>query len=298
MEIIDHNFIIREDCPHMGRDFVLYRDAHPQRKLGKAFSLHNFTLVTIVEAGELDLNINGIFTCCIRGKGLLYHLPEQIFTLEHISDDYAGRYIIMSNDFISHLGLEVQMETSWHLMQQPFLPLNNQAMNAIFNVYEMYAAMLLQTNNPHRFTIVQHLTRAYFLSFDFYYHSHYPDTKSNSRNHELTQQFFNLLRQHVHKEHTVQYYADRLHITPKYLSACIKQATGQNAKQCIDKYLVKYAQHLLTTEMRPAKSDTLPVARTVAQVAYELGFSDPATFSRYFYNQTGIRPRDWRERIR
>ncbi|MGN0235778.1 MAG: hypothetical protein ACI4BD_05665 [Paludibacteraceae bacterium] len=91
MEIIDHNFIIREDCPHMGRDFVLYHDAHPRRKLGKAFSLQNYALVTIVEAGELDLNINGIFTCRIRGKGLLYHLPDQIFTLEHMSDDFAGR---------------------------------------------------------------------------------------------------------------------------------------------------------------------------------------------------------------
>ena len=55
------------------------------------------------------------------------------------------------------------------------------------------------------------------------------------------------------------------------------------------------AQYLLTT-LNNADSPSSVVAQlNIAEVAYELGFSNPAAFSRYFYMHMGVRPKEWRK---
>ena len=287
MEIIDNNLLLYDDCPHLGRDFILYDSRHQTiGKVGKAFLSKEYVVVTIVEAGEIDINVNDVFQCRIRTKGMMYQLPEQVCSLEYVSDDYRAKYIIMSNNYIARLGLNVPLETGWHFLQQPFVELDEQTVEAMQTMYNMCANILRQADNPSRSDIIRHLISAFYLSLDFYYHSKCPPVALSDREHTLTQQFFDLLRQHGNKEHSVQFYADRLYITPKYLSTCVKQATGQNAKQCIDNQRIRYVKYLLCNNSVP---------RTVTQVAYELGFPDLATFSRYFTRQTGIRPKAWRE---
>lgn len=267
-------------------------------RLNTPYSLNDYALVTIVEQGTIDVVINGVFQCHVQEKGIIYHLPETMFLIEDISDDFVSQNMVLSNAFCESLGLDVEIDLPWRLQQNPFLPLDDLAIESIKNLFAMCEGVLLQTTNPYRQQILQHIMRAYFLAFNYYYHSQVPAVEHPTREHKLTQQFFTLLRQHAHKEHSVQFYADKLCITPKYLTTSIRQATGKSAKQCIDNYLIARAQHLLTTKQTRNKQSSLMSMRNIAEVAYELGFSDPAAFSRYFYNQTGMRPRDWRERIR
>lgn len=260
-------------------------------------SLGKYALVTVVEQGTTDVLINGIFRCHVQEKGIIYHLPETIFVIEDISDDFVSQNMVLSTAFVDSLGLDFEIDLSWRLQQNPFLPLEDLAIESIKNLFAM-CKNVLHSHNSIRLPILQHLMRAYFLSFNYYYHSKVPAVEHPSREHKLTQQFFTLLRQNAHKEHSVQFYADKLFITPKYLTTCIRQATGKSAKQCIDNYLIAQAQHLLTTMQTRDKKSSLLSMRNIAEVSYELGFSDPAAFSRYFYNQTGQRPRDWREQKR
>lgn len=279
-------------------DFMLVDSTMRPWRLNTPYSLNDYALATLIEQGTIDVVINGIFQCHVQEKGIFYHLPGQIFVIEDVSDDFMGKHIVLSSKFVESLGLDFEIDLPWRLQQQPFLPLEKQAIEAVRNLYTMCEGVLLQTTNPYRQQILQHIMHAYFLSFNYYYHSQVPAVARPTREHKLTQQFFTLLRQHAHKEHSVQFYADKLCITPKYLTTSIRQATGKSAKQCIDNYLIAQAQHLLTTMQPRDKQSSVMSQRYIAEVAYELGFSDPAAFSRYFYNQTGMRPRDWRERIR
>ena len=278
-------------------DFILTDSTMKPWALNTPYSLGKYTLAIIVEQGTADVLINGTFRCHVQEKGIIYHLSDSIFLLEGISDDFVCQSMVLSNAFCESLGLDIDIELPWRLQQNPFLPLEDLAIESIRNLFAMCKSVL-QSHTPICLPTLQHLMRAYFLAFNYYYHSKVLDIEHPTREHKLTQQFFTLLRQNAHKEHSVQFYAKKLFITPKYLTTSIRKATGKSAKQCIDNYLIAKAQHLLTTMQARDKKSSLLSMRNIAEVAYELGFSDPAVFSRYFYNQTGMRPREWREQQR
>ena len=78
---------------------------------------------------------------------------------------------------------------------------------------------------------------------------------------------------------SVQYVAEKLNISPNYLSGLLKVLTGRNTQQHIqDKMIEKAKERISTTEL------------SVSEISYELGFEHPQSFSRLFKAKTGISP--------
>lgn len=95
----------------------------------------------------------------------------------------------------------------------------------------------------------------------------------------ITQEFTTLLTQHFRNHRTVHFYADNLHITPKYLSEVLQQTTGKTAKEHITEFLVIEAKSLLKqTDM------------TVQEIASWLGYTDASYFTRLFKQQVSVSP--------
>ncbi|MGN6351873.1 MAG: helix-turn-helix domain-containing protein, partial [Parafilimonas sp.] len=82
---------------------------------------------------------------------------------------------------------------------------------------------------------------------------------------------------------TVQYLAEQLNISAGYLSDMLRSLTGQNAQQLIHHKLVEKAKEILST------SDA-----SVAEVAYQLGFEHPQSFSRLFKTKTKQSPLEFK----
>ncbi|GEP92385.1 AraC-type DNA-binding protein [Chitinophaga terrae (ex Kim and Jung 2007)] len=82
---------------------------------------------------------------------------------------------------------------------------------------------------------------------------------------------------------TVQYLADQLHLSPSYLSDMLRSLTGQNTQQLIHEKLIEKAKEkLLTTDL------------SVSEIAYELGFEHPQSFSKLFKSKTAQTPMAFR----
>jgi AraC-like DNA-binding protein len=82
---------------------------------------------------------------------------------------------------------------------------------------------------------------------------------------------------------TVQYLSDQLHISPGYLSDMLRSLIGKNTKQYIHEKLIEKAKERLTnTEL------------TVSEIAYELGFEHPQSFSKLFKIKTDMSPLEFR----
>lgn len=88
-----------------------------------------------------------------------------------------------------------------------------------------------------------------------------------------------LLARDFKREHAVDYYAERLHVTPKYLSGYLKKHTGKTAGQWINQTLILEAKILL-----------LQKQLSVAEVSNELNFSDQSVFGKFFKVNTGTTP--------
>ncbi|MBT1705617.1 helix-turn-helix domain-containing protein [Chryseosolibacter indicus] len=83
---------------------------------------------------------------------------------------------------------------------------------------------------------------------------------------------------------TVGFLASQMNLSPKYLSDCIKQLTGQTAQQFIHDRLIERAKEILsTTEL------------SVSEIAYQLGFEYPQSFSKLFRSKTSYTPLEYRQ---
>jgi AraC family transcriptional activator of pobA len=82
---------------------------------------------------------------------------------------------------------------------------------------------------------------------------------------------------------SVQYFADKLALTPNYLGDIVKHFTQKSALENIHEFIVKRAKELLKQNSRMNN----------AEVAYELGFEYPNYFSKFFKKQTGLSPKDY-----
>jgi len=83
---------------------------------------------------------------------------------------------------------------------------------------------------------------------------------------------------------TVQYVADQLNVSPGYLTSMLKVLTGQSTQQHIhDKLIEKAKEKLSTTQL------------SVSEIAYDLGFEHPQSFSKLFKTKTKVSPLEFRQ---
>lgn len=83
---------------------------------------------------------------------------------------------------------------------------------------------------------------------------------------------------------TVQWVAESLNLSPNYLSSMLKSLTGQSTQQHIHDKLIAKAKEQLSTSLL-----------SVSEIAYNLGFERPASFSKLFKNKTEVSPLEFRK---
>ncbi len=96
--------------------------------------------------------------------------------------------------------------------------------------------------------------------------------------------FVKLVRAHYAMERSVAFYAEKLCISPKYLSLIVKQATGRSAARWIDEFVLMEAKNLLRYS-----------GKNIQQIAYALNFSNQSSFGKYFKHLTGLSPTEYQK---
>ena len=123
---------------------------------------------------------------------------------------------------------------------------------------------------------------------DRFYHRQFITRKIT--NHKILDRLENILTEYFSSDTlakkglpTVQYIADALNVSPNYLSGLLKMLTGQSTQQHIhDKLIEKAKEKLSTTDL------------SVSEIAYELGFEHPQSFSKVFKTKTNVSPLEFR----
>lgn len=116
-----------------------------------------------------------------------------------------------------------------------------------------------------------------------FYHRQF--TTRKLENSDTLMKFDSLLRDYFEEKRqlslglpTVQYCADKLHMSPNYFGDLIKKTTGDSASHYIRQYIIRQAKNELASGIG------------ISQVAYGLGFEYPQHLSRMFKKQTGMTP--------
>lgn len=114
-----------------------------------------------------------------------------------------------------------------------------------------------------------------------------------TKNEQLLTQFERLLNEYFSEEMalnnglpTVQYFAERLHMSPNYLSDMLRISTGQAVQSQIQNKVIEMAKTMLGTSNL-----------SVAEIAYQLGFERPQSLSRLFKSKMTVSPLEYRAKF-
>ena len=155
---------------------------------------------------------------------------------------------------------------------------NRRLLQVIYNIYmerEHTFRLPIFKNCLQNFLMdIYNKTKALFLQHD---------VSNATRKEELFEKFISLVFQHSSTHRDVQFYADQLCITTRYLSSIIQNLTGHTPKEHIDLHCIQEIKMLLRT-----------TNKTMQEITFELRFPDQSFFSRYFKKHTGMTPVEYR----
>lgn len=105
-----------------------------------------------------------------------------------------------------------------------------------------------------------------------------------SRQRQMLEQFIKLAINDHAREHLVGYYADKMCVTPKYLSKIVKETSGRSVPEWLNELLILDAKNMLR------HSDM-----TIKEISAKLNFPSQSFFFRFFKNHTGQTPTQYRD---
>jgi len=165
------------------------------------------------------------------------------------------------------------------------LPLKDEWLTKISKIYELIR-LTQGTGNVHEPELIRTYIFALVYEIDAYHRQQSLEIPALKKGYPLFTKFRELLSNNYMQEHRLGFYADRLNLTPKSLSAAIKKQSGKSAGKWIDDTVVLEAKVLL-------QNKTL----TVAQVSEMLNFSDQSVFGKFFRANSGLSPVEYRKKF-
>jgi len=141
-----------------------------------------------------------------------------------------------------------------------------------------------QTEHPYRERILQKLLYALIIAVGGLYSIHFIfDGKQSTHKRRIVERFFQLLFEYSREKKNVAFFADKLCLSPKYVSTLILKHTGRPILSWVNMFVTLYAKHLL-------KSTNM----TILQISDDLGFPNPSFFGKFFKRETGVTPGEYR----
>lgn len=268
-----------------GRMFCIETDAELTYRTNETQGFLVCYTFTLIKKGCLTLIYNGR-EIKLKQNDLYIYSPGMSVTITDVSQDYKGICLFIDEhtmfenpsvrDLVSmeHMPIVRLSEPKLSLSAEDAMLLGNRMHEIICYFY---------SDNIYRQQVLNMLFTIFMLDLlNFQEHSavnrHIPP-----RIEEIFIGFNRLLPRHFAEHHDIGFYADKLNITPDYLSRIVKRISGRTVIDYINQMLIMEASWLLKN------SDN-----TITQVADALHFADSASFSKFFARLKGMTPKEYR----
>lgn len=215
-----------------------------------------------------------------------YEIQERTLTIfppnfniedTNISTDFSAEIIALKETFFESEDMIKLFSTIW---SNPYiLQLNEEEFRMVEKYFSLTRDLLNTTFSTSIKLSLQHLLNSFILNIKTFSGQSIEKDIQSPYKISMFQRFISLVKEHYKQERTIGFYANQLSITPHYLSALIKQTSGETVMQWINKMVILKSKELLR------EGNLL-----VYEISNELNFPNPSFFSRFFKKQTGITP--------
>ena len=223
-----------------------------------------------------------------RKNDLALLLPGHVMRPLECSDDYAYARVAISRGMIERLRPQLFSHDYMKYNTSPVCTITDTQAQRLLQILEhmSFSAAHSELEMTHRNHI---LLAQMVVGYEYinYYRKEQDRLLPPDNNAGIFSRFCDLVVEHYRESKEIQYYASLLDLHPKYLSRVVRTATnGVTPGQWIDRYVVAQAKRLIVTN--PELS--------LKEIAYELGFSEPTSFYRFFKRVTGLTANEFRHK--
>lgn len=277
----------------IGDDFVIF-DAtynnkfhvleHPCRFDGylALFCVKGSVTMT-VNLNEFQMKDNMLFLC----------VPGNIVKITGVMSEYPVediRYvgIAMTKEFVQGLRIDVNklFNEGMSFLDTPCIALNGHEASLAGRYLELIGEVV-KSDLSYKKDAVHSLLSSVFYLMAGVWTEHMSEKKKavapSSRSKIIFEQFIKLVSEYHTQHRMVGFYADKLCLTPKYLSKLIRNATGRSAPEWIDAYVILEAKNMLKYSNS-----------TIKEIVFRLNFPNQSVFYKFFKARTGMTPTQYR----
>ena len=274
-------------------NFLVYDNFSEGNEVGEWMSatdypvrLNKITMIAFCMEGYMKFNL-GLKNVMMSKNQLFVILPDQIIQTMGVSPDFRVGFMVVKRDFFNsqnHFNETINLHN--RLMEQSYFELSEKEMQEYILIFKMIQEKIADKSHTYRMQIIQNYFQITFYNI---YHliinqKDTPEKAILSNNSMIYERFLKYVEEHYRKEHSLQFYADKICLTPKYLSSVIYEISGKHASDWIHDYIVLEAKALLkSTDMSPKK------------ISDVLNFCTPSHFGRFFKRYTGYTPSEYKK---
>lgn len=252
--------------------------------------LHDYYSIFWVESGEA-IHATEYVEYSLKADTILF-VPPGLKHRMYIDRSVGGLYILFNEEFIQYNRVNIQPLKNYRLFNNPdFKSLitvgdgNKEKLSNITNLIHNE----LQNRDEYSQEIVLNLLHLFLLESRriFDQQNQAPREQAEDTPDTTIIRFKQLIEENFAREKNVSPYAEMLNMNPSCLNELSKRVTGITAGELIRNRVIEETKKLLYSSRMSGK-----------EIAYELGFDDPAYFSRFFKKYTGMTLNEFRNNSR
>jgi AraC family transcriptional regulator, transcriptional activator of pobA len=228
-------------------------------------------------------------------EGIMFFIsPNQVFGIEVRKDTVlkrSGWLLLVHPDFLwrTALAKTIKQYEYFDYSVHEALFLSDKEETTIINMIQSIAQEYHSNIDKFSQDVIIAQLELLLTYADRFYHRQFLTRKIT--NHKILNRLEDILTEYFNNDSlvkkglpTVQYVAESLNVSPNYLSAMLKVLTGQSTQQHIHNKLIDKAKEKLSvTDL------------SISEIAYELGFEHPQSFSKLFKTKTNLSPLEFRQ---
>ena len=249
--------------------------------LSQPFMMNELRIL-VLRQGYVDVRVN-MLEQRIEAGTLIFIGRYVVTEIMHVSDNIHGFVLSLSDEMLRlSVGNSLPKAFNGHL-QDFTLPLSNEETDFIDNLHLIIYNALKQemSSTP----VVIQLVGALIMHISYLWEeSDSSQIGARTREQQLFSEFIRLVSQYASTQHSLDFYASHLCVTPRYMSTIVSNVSGKTAKYWIDEAIV----NAIKVQLRYTD-------KQVSEIAYDMNFPNPSFFCKYFKRLTGMTPIDYRD---
>ncbi len=263
------------------RDYIYIPDFRAEAFLSEPYR-SNYFCMGFVKKGELILETN-LFTHKIKGPALIFADFTPVKRWDKTHKDYEAESLLFSEFFLQEKLPKPNFISTFSDLLSPgayVAELTEEDARNVETLFQIIGTNSIDLEGFYRKEII----RGVAYSLVNIIAELYIKTGGISREvNRLERKFRKAVSEYGREHHDVKFYANLLHVHPKYLSQIITFETGRTAREWIQQQIIIEAKVLLQNQ-----------DLTFSEIAEILHFPDQSSFGKYFKRYTKISPSTYR----